>query len=90
MSATRPSGSHAEPTSAHAAQVLASLARRRNQRPLPEVARKHGLRLPPDADCLTQPGYAPIAAPGGAQLYAAHRRTVAGVGSKRCDLTPVI
>ncbi len=90
MNTTALMGSHAEPTLTHAVQVLASLARRRNQRPLPEVARKHGLRLPPDADCLTQPGYAPVVPSAGAQLHAAHRRTGAAVGRKRCCVTQLI
>ena len=74
--AAQPAVSRSELALSHAVQVLASLARRRNQRPLPEVARKHGLRLPPDAECLTQPGYAPIAPLAGAQLHS----SVASIG----------
>jgi hypothetical protein len=40
-----------------ALQVLAQLAERRNAQPLPEVRRRHGLRLPPEEDCLLGGAY---------------------------------
>jgi hypothetical protein len=38
-------------------QVLSKLAEQYNRRPLPELRQRHGLRLPPEADCLTAPNY---------------------------------
>ena len=39
-------------------QVLARIAAQHNRRPLPELRQdKHGLRLPPEVDCLLAPNY---------------------------------
>ncbi|KDD73672.1 hypothetical protein H632_c1941p0 [Helicosporidium sp. ATCC 50920] len=38
-------------------QVLLQLAEEVNAQPLPQIRPRHGLRLPPEADCLLGPNY---------------------------------
>lgn len=39
-----------------ALQILHKLAELRNATPLPELRTRHGLRIPPDSECLLNPG----------------------------------
>ena len=38
-------------------QLLLSLAELRNKTPLPELRLRHGLRIPPEGECLLNPNY---------------------------------
>jgi hypothetical protein len=40
-----------------ASQLLHELASQYNKQPIPELRQRHGLRLPPEADCLTAPNF---------------------------------
>lgn len=38
-------------------QLLLSLAELKNKAPLPEIKQRHGLRIPPEGECLLNPNY---------------------------------
>jgi hypothetical protein len=48
-------------------QLLTKLASQRNQQPLPELRTRHGLRLPPEGECLLNPNYQLQPAPEGSR-----------------------